>query len=171
MGWKKNTPDDVSQFSYLGIIDKRYWLFVTVSGFYAPFVIMTVLFVRMYCLVKDQVRQIQAMEIVDKKAQNSYYERETRSVRGLLILSVAFLLSWLPLCILYNVIYFCSSSCHILPIIVIITSTCTHVYAAIHPILSIYALQDFRKRAVHCWTTMSEKIYPENCRDLNESTV
>ena len=172
LGWFSPHDDDDSFCSGMsktcGLrVNAVYGVISSTTSFYAPLVLITVIYVKIFRIARQQAAAIREQEVVpfvsacavsDFRVKCKCARRHTKAVKTLGTLMGLFVVSWLPFFLLYVILPFCDD-CSVPPEVGTFVTWLGYVNSCFNPGVYAFLNRDFReafKRILCCSGTVGD---------------
>lgn len=147
-GWNLGPTDD-GKCSFVGVIGMDYMVyfnfFVCVL---VPLVTVFAIYIYIFCIVKQQMAKISALEIVqgdEDRNRRKHFKREIKAAKSLAFVIGLFALSWLPIHMLNTLTFLCGEMCtEKTGSLLLCAILLSHCNSFINPVLYAYGNSKFR---------------------------
>ncbi|NWU42987.1 AA3R protein, partial [Hylia prasina] len=137
-GWNKAGPRSSSflRCRFISVMRMDYMVYF---GFFTwtlvPLLTMCALYTEIFYIIHTKLSQ--------GRGAGAFYGQEFKTAKSLALVLFLFAISWLPLCIINCVSYFCPES-HIPPYLVYLAILLSHANSAMNPIVYAYKIKKFK---------------------------
>ncbi|NXJ74328.1 AA3R protein, partial [Trogon melanurus] len=142
-GWNKaesrNLDSLTCQFTSVVRMDYMvYFSFFTWT--LVPLLIMCALYVKVFHIIRTKLRQ----GTTNARGAGAFYGQEFKTAKSLALVLLLFAISWLPLCIINCIFYFCPE-CKIPRHLIYLGILLSHANSAVNPLVYTCKIKKFRK--------------------------
>ncbi|NXS42558.1 AA3R protein, partial [Balaeniceps rex] len=141
-GWNKTEPrnSDFLRCRFTSVMRMDYMVYF---GFFTwtlvPLVIMCALYIEIFYIIRTKLRQ----GTTNVRGAGAFYGQEFKTAKSLALVLFLFAISWLPLCIINCVSYFCPE-CQIPPYLMYLGILLSHANSAMNPIIYACKIKKFK---------------------------
>ncbi|NXC17941.1 AA3R protein, partial [Corythaeola cristata] len=141
-GWNKTEPrsSDFLRCRFTSVMRMDYMVyFCFFIWTLVPLLIMCALYVEIFYIIRTKLRR----GATSVKGAGAFYGQEFKTAKSLALVLFLFAMSWLPLCILNCVSYFCPE-CQIPPYLMYLGILLSHANSAMNPIVYACKIKKFK---------------------------
>ncbi|XP_010000493.1 PREDICTED: adenosine receptor A3 [Chaetura pelagica] len=141
-GWNKaeGISSDLPRCRFTSVMRMDYMVYF---GFFTctlvPLLIMSALYIEIFYIIRKKLSQGAA----GVRGARGFYGQEFKAAKSLALVLFLFAISWLPLCIINCISYFCPD-CHIPPYLMYLGILLSHINSAVNPIVYACKIKKFK---------------------------